>query len=168
MWWYVMIGEELSTIWLKCGLSCLNFDYCVFTQHFLFRLNLICSHKNNVDMKGLLAALHYMSISKDDAFVFAVCFSNVSCLRHLCHNWHYPSYFLFVLFFSTTASAVRMGSAASAKHPLRIGQKAPVRLFLLYNSPAPKSVDQIQHPHASVRPISAYKGWSRDGGPGRQ
>lgn len=48
------------------------------------------------------------------------------------------------------------------------GEHHSVRRRLLYRSPSPKSVDQIQHPRTRVWPISARRGWSRDGGPGGQ
>lgn len=76
-----------------------------------------------------------------------------------------PLHFFFILFFhcSIIGSRFRVDSAASA-YSTHFKTRS-FTLFLLYCSPALKSVDQIQHLHTSAWPIRVRWGWSRDGGP---
>lgn len=77
-----------------------------------------------------------------------------------------PLHFFFILFFhcSIIGSRFRVDSAASAYNSTHFKTRS-FTPFLLYCSPALKSVDQIQHPHTSAWPIRVRWGWSRDGGP---
>lgn len=125
--------------------------------------------KKNVDKYGLAEVLLLCSDSPlcgEDALVYIiyVCQYLVLVLITI-ETIHHP---LFPRYFTTTSSVVRVGSTASTQRPLSCQWRASRRRCLLYRSSAPKSVDQIQHPLTSVCPISAQRGWSRDGGPGGQ
>lgn len=75
--------------------------------------------------------------------------------------------------FSTSCyrtAASSLDNERALQHPRNIGAHFKARTlfltpFLLYDSSALKSVDQIQHPHTRAWPIRARRGWSRDGGP---
>lgn len=100
---------------------------------------------------------------KDKALMFPACdIYSVSCFVITDTN-HYT----FSSFCSSTAASL-VDIEWTPQHPRIIAptsKRAVFTSFLLYCSPALKSVDQIQHPHTSAWPIRVRWGWSRDSGP---